>query len=67
MRCDTIAQGIIKAAEELDLKVPIVVRLQGTRVEDAKNLIANSKMRILACDSLGKIYSLGNSFNYNFR
>ena len=37
---------------ELDLKIPIVVRLQGTRVDDAKALIANSKMRILACDSL---------------
>ena len=61
-----IAQGIIKAAQELDLKIPIVVRLQGmcqlycliafvclgTRVEDAKALIANSKLRILACDSL---------------
>ncbi|KAL3119555.1 hypothetical protein niasHT_010141 [Heterodera trifolii] len=52
MRCDVIAQGIIKAASELDLKIPIVCRLQGTRVEDAKVLIANSKMRILACDSL---------------
>ena len=52
MRCDVIAQGIIKAASELDLKIPIVVRLQGTRVDDAKALIANSKMRILACDSL---------------
>uniref|UniRef100_A0A183C5W1 Succinate--CoA ligase [ADP-forming] subunit beta, mitochondrial n=1 Tax=Globodera pallida TaxID=36090 RepID=A0A183C5W1_GLOPA len=52
MRCDVIAQGIIKAAGELDLKIPIVVRLQGTRVDDAKALIANAKMRILACDSL---------------
>lgn len=52
MRCDVIAQGIIKAASELDLKIPIVVRLQGTRVDDAKALIANSKLRILACASL---------------
>jgi len=52
MRCDVIAAGVIKAAAELDLKIPIVVRLQGTRVDDAKALIANSKMRILACDSL---------------
>lgn len=52
MRCDIIAQGIISAASELDLKVPIVVRLQGTQVEDAKALIAASKMRILACDHL---------------
>jgi succinyl-CoA synthetase beta subunit len=52
MRCDVIAQGIINAASELNLKIPIVVRLQGTQVDDAKALIANSKMRILACDSL---------------
>jgi len=52
MRCDVIAQGIINAVNELDLKIPIVVRLQGTQVDDAKALIANSKMRILACDNL---------------
>ncbi|KAK0404735.1 hypothetical protein QR680_017601 [Steinernema hermaphroditum] len=52
MRCDVIAQGIIQAASELDIKIPIVVRLQGTRVDDAKALIANSKLRILACDNL---------------
>ncbi|XP_039250539.1 succinate--CoA ligase [ADP-forming] subunit beta, mitochondrial-like [Styela clava] len=52
MRCDVIAQGILKAAETLDLKIPIVVRLQGTRVEDAKALIATSGLRILTCDNL---------------
>ncbi|OWA51900.1 Succinyl-CoA ligase [ADP-forming] subunit beta, mitochondrial [Hypsibius exemplaris] len=52
MRCDVIAKGIIMAAETLDLKVPIVCRLQGTNVEDAKILIATSRMKILACDDL---------------
>lgn len=52
MRCDTIAQGIIEAAKSLKLNVPIVVRLQGTRVDDAKALIATSKLRIIACDNL---------------
>ncbi|VDM58726.1 unnamed protein product [Angiostrongylus costaricensis] len=52
MRCDVIAQGIIKAAKELNLKIPIVVRLQGTKVEDAKALIATSQLRILPCDNL---------------
>jgi len=52
MRCDVIAEGIIKAAEELKLKIPIVVRLQGTQVDDAKALIAASNLRILACDNL---------------
>lgn len=52
MRCDTIAQGIIEAAKSLKLNVPIVVRLQGTQVDDAKALIAASKLRIIACDNL---------------
>ncbi len=52
MRCDVIAQGIVDAAQSLKISVPIVVRLQGTRVDDAKALIANSKLRILACDNL---------------
>jgi len=52
MRCDVIAQGVIAAAEELDLQIPIVVRLQGTNVEEAKALIGMSNLRILACDNL---------------
>ncbi|CAF1517831.1 unnamed protein product [Rotaria sordida] len=52
MRCDVIAQGIVAAAKELKLTIPIVVRLQGTRVDDAKAIIANSQCRILACDDL---------------
>lgn len=52
MRCDVIAQGIIQAVSTLHLNIPIVVRLQGTKVEDAKALIAASGLRILACDDL---------------
>lgn len=52
MRCDVIAQGIIMAAKDLELKIPIVVRLQGTRVEDAKAIIRESELKILACDDL---------------
>lgn len=52
MRCDIIAEGIIQAAETLDLKTPIIVRLQGTRVEDAQALIHASNMRIHARDDL---------------
>jgi len=52
MRCDVIAEGIVMAAKTLSLKIPIVVRLQGTRVDDAKALIAASDLRILACDDL---------------
>ena len=52
MRCDIIAEGVISAAKDLSLKIPIVVRLQGTNVDEAKVLIANSQLKILACDNL---------------
>merc|ERR1719228_2669124 len=52
MRCDVIAQGVILAAEELKLMTPIVVRLQGTMVDEAKVLIASSGMKILPVNDL---------------
>ncbi|XP_050538676.1 succinate--CoA ligase [ADP-forming] subunit beta, mitochondrial isoform X2 [Daktulosphaira vitifoliae] len=52
MRCDIIAEGIIAAAQELNLNVPIICRLQGTNVDEAKLLIARSGMKILPVDNL---------------
>lgn len=52
MRCDVIAEGIIEAVKTLNLTIPLVVRLQGTNVDDAKVLIAASGLRILPCDDL---------------
>jgi len=52
MRCDVIAEGIIEAAKSLKLTVPIVVRLQGTNVDEAKIKIASSPLKIIACDNL---------------
>jgi len=52
MRCDIIAQGIIKAVDDLGLSIPLVVRLQGTEVDAAKKLIADSGLRIFSCDDL---------------
>lgn len=52
MRCDVIAQGIVQAAERLKMKVPIVVRLQGNRVDEAKVILASSSMKILSNDNL---------------
>ena len=52
MRCDVIAEGIVNAAKKLSIKVPIVVRLQGSKVEDAKAILAQSSMKILSCDNL---------------
>merc|ERR1712212_917146 len=52
MRCDVIAEGIIAAARELKLMTPIVVRLQGTMVDEAKVLIAAAGLKILPCSDL---------------
>ncbi len=52
MRCDVIAQGIISAASKLDMRVPVVVRLQGNKVDEARSLIAESGLRIIAVDDL---------------
>merc|ERR1712176_691686 len=43
MKCDTIANGIIAAAKEIDLKVPLVVRLAGTNVEKAQQIISDAE------------------------
>ena len=52
MRGDVIAEGIIAAVKQLDLKIPLVVRLQGNKVEEAKKLIKDSKLKIIAQDDL---------------
>merc|ERR1711939_154865 len=52
MRCDVIAEGIILAAKELEMTIPLIVRLQGTKEKEAKELIRESKMKIFAYDGL---------------
>ena len=53
MRCDIIAEGIIAAAKEVNLSVPLVVRLEGTNVQQGKDILANSGLPIVAADDLG--------------
>ncbi len=53
MRCDIIADGIIAAAREVDLSVPLVVRLEGTNVEEGKRILAESGLPIVAANDLG--------------
>ena len=53
MRCDIIADGIIAAAKEVNLSVPLVVRLEGTNVELGKEILANSGLPIVSADDLG--------------
>lgn len=46
MRCDVIAEGIIKATKELEMTIPLIVRLQGTKEQEAKKLIKESNMKV---------------------
>jgi succinyl-CoA synthetase beta subunit len=52
MKCDVIAEGIIAAAKETQLKVPLIVRLEGTNVELGKQKLSESGLKIIAADSL---------------
>jgi succinyl-CoA synthetase beta subunit len=52
MRCDIIAEGIIAAVKEVGLKVPLVVRLEGTNVDLGKEIIAKSGLNVIAADNL---------------
>ncbi|RKH74590.1 ADP-forming succinate--CoA ligase subunit beta [Corallococcus aberystwythensis] len=52
MKCDVIAEGIIAAAKEVQLKIPLVVRLEGTNVEQGKELLRNSGLAITPADNL---------------
>src|SRR5919106_914801 len=53
MRCDIIAEGIVEAAREMDLKVPLVVRLEGTNVQEGKAILAESGLPIVPANDLG--------------
>jgi succinyl-CoA synthetase beta subunit len=53
MRCDIIAEGVVAAARELGLSVPLVVRLEGTNVEKGKEIMAASGLAIVPADNLG--------------
>ena len=52
MRCDIIAEGVVAAAKELSLDVPLVVRLEGTNVDEGREIMANSGLPIIAADDL---------------
>ena len=52
MKCDIIAEGVIAAVKEVGLKVPLVVRLEGTNVEAGKKIIASSGLNVISADDL---------------
>lgn len=52
MRCDYIAQGILEAVKEIDIKVPLVVRLEGTNVDIGKKMLEESPLKIISADGM---------------
>jgi succinyl-CoA synthetase beta subunit len=54
MRCDVIAEGVVAAAHEVSLSVPLVVRLEGTNVQLGKEILARSNLPIIAADNLAE-------------
>jgi succinyl-CoA synthetase beta subunit len=53
MKCDVIAEGVVAAAKEVGLSVPLVVRLAGTNVELGKQILADSGLPIISADNMG--------------
>ena len=52
MRCDVLAQGVVEAAKESDLKVPLVVRLAGTNFQQGNKILEESGLKILSAADL---------------
>ena len=52
MRCDIIAEGVVTATREVGLKIPLVVRLEGTNVEEGKKILSESGLDIIAAENL---------------
>ena len=53
MRCDVIAEGVLAAAREVSLEVPLVVRLEGTNVKQGKEILGQSGLNIVSAEDLG--------------
>jgi succinyl-CoA synthetase beta subunit len=52
VRCDTIAEGIITAVKQVNVTVPVVVRLEGTNVEKGREMLKNCGLKVIAADNL---------------
>ncbi len=53
MRCDVLAQGVVDAAKEIELKIPLVVRLAGTNVDKGNKILKDSGLKIISASNLG--------------
>ena len=53
-RCDWIAEGVVQAVRKIDMKVPLIVRLSGTNVEEGRRIIAESGLQIITAETLAE-------------
>jgi succinyl-CoA synthetase beta subunit len=54
LRCDILAQGVVAAVEELGVRVPIVIRMEGTNVEEGKRILRDSRLNFATADTMGE-------------
>ena len=54
LRCDVLAQGVIAAVRELDVRVPVVIRMEGTNVEEGRRLLRESGLNFTTASSMGE-------------
>ena len=54
MRCDVLAQGVVDAAKQINLSVPLVVRLAGTNFKEGKEILEKSNLKILSASDLNE-------------
>jgi len=52
LRCDVLAEGVVQAAREVGLSVPLVVRMEGTNVEQGKKILAESKLNVISANDM---------------
>lgn len=54
LRCDTLARGVVDAAKELNINIPIVIRLEGTNVDEGRKILAESGLELIVASGLGE-------------
>ena len=52
MRCDVLAQGVVDATKEINISVPLVVRLAGTKFKEGKEILDNSGLKLISAEDL---------------
>ena len=53
-RCDWVAEGVVQALQQLEVPVPVVVRLSGTNVEEGRRILAEADVAVITADSLAE-------------